>query len=97
MRSLRKISSIANGKAALARGEKYADGAGATACGGGPALGQTPHDDWGLVWADCREFCPASRLYMPSLGKISGIAGPSVIANEKAALSRPEKYAGEGR
>jgi hypothetical protein len=27
----------------------------------------------GWVWVNCREFCPASRLYMRSLRKISGI------------------------
>jgi hypothetical protein len=40
---------------------------------GDPVLGQTPCGVLGLVWGNCREFCPASRQYMHFLREISGM------------------------
>jgi hypothetical protein len=35
---------------------------GATACGGGPGLEQTPRGVLGLVWVNCREVLPRKPL-----------------------------------
>jgi hypothetical protein len=47
---------------------------------GGSGLGQTLLGDMGLVWENRRRFRHASRKYMPSLQKISGIPPDSAAA-----------------
>jgi hypothetical protein len=61
----------------FAYGASFADW---TSRRGGSGLGQTLLGDTGLVWENRRGFRHASRKYMPSLQKISGI--PSGYAAE---------------